>query len=180
VVKRVWLPAVALLVNDIIPVLPEPSTAATKFWVIPELLVMPTPLRVSINVGASVMVKALAPESNTMLSTCVDAESETPVMVEVAKVATSAAPFGIVPPVQLPAVFQSPVPGLASHVALWAMTGLLESDRSSSAPQRVWVKAASGEVGRFIMRMALNGATRWMLGKRRLLEMPTRWAMGEF
>ena len=46
-VKEVWLPAVALLVNAINPLLPLLSTAATKFCAIPELFVIPTPLMVS-------------------------------------------------------------------------------------------------------------------------------------
>jgi hypothetical protein len=82
------------------------------------------------------MVKALAPELNTMLSTCVVAESETPVVDELPRVATFATPFGTVAGVQLPAAFQFPLPGLASHVALWAMTWRGESNRSSNAPQR--------------------------------------------
>jgi hypothetical protein len=51
------LPAVALFVNAIIPKLPTPSTAVTKFCVIPELLVMPVPLRVNVTKGLTVMVK---------------------------------------------------------------------------------------------------------------------------
>src|SRR5207248_1989634 len=56
-VKEVMLPAVALLLNNISPLLPAPSTAVTKFCVIPELLVMPVPLRVNVTVGLTVIVK---------------------------------------------------------------------------------------------------------------------------
>jgi hypothetical protein len=97
---------------------------------------MPVPLRVSVNVGAAVIVKALAPELNAMPFTCAPAESETPVMVELSKVATSAAAFGTVPPDQLPAVFQSPVPGVACQAALAAKTERVENGRRSSTPHR--------------------------------------------
>ncbi|PYK40452.1 MAG: hypothetical protein DME60_08075 [Verrucomicrobia bacterium] len=50
--------------------------------------------------------------------TSVLSERETPVTVEDANVAVSAGPLGGPPGVQLPAVFQSPVVGLASQVAL--------------------------------------------------------------
>ena len=56
-VKEVMLPAVALLLNNISPLLPAPLTAVTKFCVIPELLVMPVPLRVNVTVGLTVIVK---------------------------------------------------------------------------------------------------------------------------
>jgi len=38
------LPAVAPLENTIVPARTEASTAVTTFWVVPELLTMPTPL----------------------------------------------------------------------------------------------------------------------------------------
>ena len=50
------LPAVALFENTIVPTLPEISAGVTKFCVAPELLVMPTPLMVSVNPGLAVMV----------------------------------------------------------------------------------------------------------------------------
>src|SRR5439155_23829160 len=60
-VKEVMLPAVALLLNNISPLLPAPSTAVTTFCVIPELLVMPPapplPLMVNVTVGLTVIVK---------------------------------------------------------------------------------------------------------------------------
>ena len=50
--------------------------------------------------------------------TSVFAEIETLVVFETANVAISAGPLGTVIGVQLAAVFQSPEPGLRSHVAL--------------------------------------------------------------
>jgi len=78
------------------------------------------------------MVKALAfaPELNTIPLTTVLAERETPVILEVAKVAVSTDPLGGPPAVQLPAVFQSPVVGLAFHVALPAKLLLAVESRS--------------------------------------------------
>ncbi len=55
-VKMMEDPAVALLVKNIRPRLPAPSTAVTKFCVVPELFVMPTPLIVRVNPGSAVMV----------------------------------------------------------------------------------------------------------------------------
>jgi hypothetical protein len=104
-------------------------------------------------------VNALAPALNTRSFNSVLFERNSAVVDELPKVATSAAPFGIVLPTQFPAVFQSPVAGLASQVALWAMTGLLESDRSNSAPQRVAVKAERREVVVFIVQV-----TQWAQG----------------
>jgi len=115
-VKAVMLPAGALFVKDMVPKLPAPSTAVTKFCVIPELFVMPTPLMVNVNAGLAVIVNALA--LNTMPLTSVAAERETPVILEDANVAVSPEPLGGPPTVQLPAVFQSPVAGLAFHLAL--------------------------------------------------------------
>jgi hypothetical protein len=108
------------------PLLPAP---ATKFWVIPELFVI-TPLMVNCVAFATVIVKALAPELNSMPATSVKAERETPVIVEDAKVAVSDGPLGGPPAVQLPAVFQSPVAGLANHVALAATLLLAVESRS--------------------------------------------------
>src|ERR1700736_458284 len=131
-VKAVLTPAVALLVNLMAPKLPAPFTAITKFWVIPELLVMPVPLRVSTTVGLTVIVKALAPALKVMPFTSVSAESETPVVAEVKNVAMSAAPLGTVAGVQLPAVFQSPVAGAGSHMALPAKAGEGKSARATA------------------------------------------------
>jgi hypothetical protein len=97
---------------------PLPS-AATKFCTIPELFVIPV-LMVNMNVGLAVIVNALAPELNVMLSTVVFAEIETPVILEVANVAVSPdAALGAVPVFQLAPVFQLPELGVASHVALF-------------------------------------------------------------
>jgi hypothetical protein len=117
-VMTVILPAIALLVKDIVPEFPELSAAVTKFCVTPELLVMPTPLMVSVSVGLAVMVKALPPELNTMPFTSVLAEIETPVVLDEANVAVSVELLGTVIGDQLVAVFQSPEPGARSHCAL--------------------------------------------------------------
>ncbi len=65
-----------------------------------------------------VMVKAFAPGLNTTLSTATAAESETAVVLEVAKVAMSLVPLGTVDGVQIAAVFQSPLAELDFQVAL--------------------------------------------------------------
>ena len=93
-VKVVRLPAVALFVNAIVPMWPAPSIGPTKFCMIPELFVMPTPLMVNVNVGLAVIVKALAPALNTMPFTSVLAEMETPVVFERANVAVFPDPIG--------------------------------------------------------------------------------------
>ena len=86
-VKCVKLPAVALF-RKFITVGPE-----TKFWVIPELFVMPTPLMVNEKKGL-VIVNALAPGLNTMPLTSVVAEMTGRLILEVANVAVSAGPIG--------------------------------------------------------------------------------------
>jgi len=80
--------------------------------------VMPTPLIVNVTVGVVVMVNPLAPALNTVRLTSVLAEVETPVVLETPNIAVSAAPLGTVAGVQLIAVFQSPLTGLARHFAL--------------------------------------------------------------
>jgi len=70
------------------------------------------------------MVKALAPGSNTIPFTSVLSESETLVLLEIANVAVSDAPFGTVAGVQLAAVFQSGLVGLFFHVALPARASM--------------------------------------------------------
>src|SRR6266516_3021497 len=92
---------------------------------------MPTPVMYNV-APALLMVNALAPELNTIPFTCVRAEVKTPVTLEVAKVATSAAPFGGPPAVQLAAVFQSPLTWFIRHVALSAKMLLAVESRSSS------------------------------------------------
>ena len=67
------------------------------------------------------IVKALAPALNTTPSTPVStSEMETAVLFEEANVAVSDMSLGMVCGVQLLAVFQSPEPGFAFHVALSA------------------------------------------------------------
>jgi hypothetical protein len=114
--------------------IPEPkaSPAATKVWAIPELFVMPTFQNCKKFPRLAVIVKALAPALNTMPSTNIPAERETPVMLEDANVAVSADPSGGPPAVQLAAVFQSPVAGVVSHVALPAKLLLAVESRSVS------------------------------------------------
>src|SRR5207249_12222519 len=108
-VKMMEDPAVALLVKNIRPRLPAPSTAVTKFCVIPELFVMPTPLIVRVNPGSAVMVWGLvAAGVKRMLLTSVFAEIETAVVFERPNVAVSADALGTVMGVQFVAVFQSP------------------------------------------------------------------------
>ena len=103
-VKCVKLPAVALF-RKFITVGPE-----TKFWVIPELFVMPTPLMVNEKKGL-VIVNALAPGLNTMPLTSVVAEMTGRLILEVANVAVSAGPLGGPLATQLAAVFQSVLAG---------------------------------------------------------------------
>ena len=67
---------------------------------------------------------------NVMVSTVAKAENETEVMFDVPKVATSVAALGTVSGVQLIAVFQSPLNGLLSHVALPAKAGPAASNSS--------------------------------------------------
>ena len=80
----------------------------------------------------SVIVKALAPALNTMLFTCIRLERERPVMLDVANVAVSVGELGTVAGIQLAAVFQSPVPGAAFHVALPAKLMLAAANRNNS------------------------------------------------
>jgi len=84
-------------------------TVVTKFCVTPELLMMPTPLMLSVNTGLLEIVKALAPGLNTMPCTWVKAEVETLVTVDNAKVAVSAAELRTIVGSQFAAVFQSPL-----------------------------------------------------------------------
>jgi hypothetical protein len=86
--------------------------------VAPELLVMPTPLRVRVNVGVAAMMKALAPALNTMPFTWVLAEIEMSEMEDESKVAVAAEPLGTVIDDQLEALFQLPLAGELSQVPL--------------------------------------------------------------
>ena len=87
------------------------------------------------NVGLTVIVKALAPELKTIPSTSVVAERDTPVVFERANVAVSAGPLGTVMGVQFVAVCQSPLPGLRFQVALaaWLALSTEQQDRREQA-----------------------------------------------
>ena len=123
------LPAVALFVKVICP---GPSV---KFCTIPELLVIPLPLMVS--VGAWFMnVNGLAPALNTIPFTSVSAAKNTRVILENANVAVSAAPSGIVAGLQFAAVFHVPEPGFAFQVALPAKAAVATKDISTTTPRR--------------------------------------------
>src|SRR5205085_11010935 len=84
-----------------------------RFCSIPELLITPAPVIGSTDKKKSagsptVSVNALAPELNTMLLTAnKERSSDTLVVFETLKVATSSCPSGIVAGVQLAALFQS-------------------------------------------------------------------------
>src|SRR5882724_6310954 len=117
-VKPVRFPTVALFLNCIVPRSPLISAVVTKFCATPELFAVPAPLTVNVNVGPAVIMNALAPALNTMPSTSVLAERETPVVLEEANVAVSVGPLGGPPAVQLVAVFQSPELGFCFQVAL--------------------------------------------------------------
>ena len=108
---------------------------------------MPVKLKVrSFNRSAAVMVNALAPALNWMLFTCVTAESLMLWTFEVAKIAVSPWALGTVAGVQLPAVFQSPSPGISFHVALPAKTGAATPSSSAAMEPASGFKARrSGE-----------------------------------
>ena len=93
----------------------------------------------------AVIVNALAPELNTMTFTSVLADRETPVILEVAKKAMSDGPLGGPPAVQFVAVFQSPVAGLANHVALPAKLLLAVESRSGRMAAAVRRRAHARE-----------------------------------
>src|ERR1700720_3248424 len=77
---------------------------------------MPVPLRVRFHPIGVVMVNALAPELNTILSTVVLADRDTLVILETPNDAMAPDPLGTVAGVQFAAVFQSPLLGLAFHI----------------------------------------------------------------
>ena len=86
---------------------------------------------------------------NEMVFTSLFADSESRVVAEPPKVAVSAALFGIMIGVQLPAVFQSPLAGDGSHVALPATAGPAGSSRSRSAPHPMkWARKLVGSMRR--------------------------------
>src|SRR6266487_1140034 len=107
----------------------------------PELFVIPAPLRVrilSLGVGLmnglTVIVKALAPVSKMIPSTVVFAETKMAVVFESANVAVSAGPLGTPIGVQLAAVFQSPEMGSRSH---WALIAYATVGRRNIKEQRI-------------------------------------------
>jgi hypothetical protein len=104
--------------------MPKPEGAATKFCVVPELLMIPVALKVSFKPEVAVIVKLFAPGAKVIPSTVVFAETETSVVFERPNVAVPDDPLGTVAGVQFVAVFQSPEPGLRSHVALPARAEL--------------------------------------------------------
>ena len=124
VVKTVRSPAVALFVNWITPGGPKPyPPLATKFCMISELLLIPTPLIRKVEGNEpkliAVIVNGLAPALNIMaLTSKVPSSRSTLVILEAANVAVSPGPKGIVAGVQLEAMNQRPLAGLRFHVAL--------------------------------------------------------------
>jgi hypothetical protein len=112
-VNTVMLPAVALFLNAITPELGAPTDpmAVTKFWIAPELLVIPAPLIVS--VALAVIVKGVRRASglNTMPFTSVLAEIETYGTRDESKVAVSEGPLGTIIGDQLRGLFQSALTG---------------------------------------------------------------------
>ncbi len=96
---------------------------------------MPEPLTLSTR-SFTVSVNGLAPVLKTMPFASVLAEKETPVVFEVRKVATSAAPLGTVVGAQVVAVFQSPLTGLSLHVALpaWLLCPLSNKTITARSP----------------------------------------------
>ena len=93
---------------------------------------MPAPLMVNVGEvpGAFMIVNALAPGLNTMPLTSALNAMKGLLLLEDANVAVSAGPLGTVVSVQLVAVNQSPVAGLAFQVALPAKL-LLAVERTS-------------------------------------------------
>ena len=96
------------------------SPAVTKFCIVAELFDSPLPLMFNISEAGTLTLNALAPGLNTTLLTCVVAEMETEVILEISNVAVSEGPLGTVAGVQLAGLFQSLSTGLAFHVALSA------------------------------------------------------------
>src|SRR5882757_3557931 len=90
-----------------------------KFCAKEELFTTPTPLKSMIaNSDEVLIVNGPASGWKTMLSRVMPLVTDTFVLVELAKVATSDAPFGIVAGVQLAGVFQFAVAGFCCQVAL--------------------------------------------------------------
>ena len=107
-----------------------------KCCVIPELFVVPLPLIVSVRLGLIVIVNALAPGLNKMVSTSVFAEKDSAVIVERLNVAVSVNPLGGPPAVQFPAEFQSPEIGSARHAALPAKASIVKTRNATDVIKR--------------------------------------------
>src|SRR5207248_9624175 len=127
-VNEVKLPAVALFVKMICP------GPGVKFCTIPELLVMPLPLMVTVGAWLT-RVNGLAPALNTIPFTSVSATKNTCLTLENANVAVSAAPLGIVAGVQFAAAFHVPEPGFAFQVALPAKAAVATKNISTTTPR---------------------------------------------
>jgi hypothetical protein len=91
------------------------------------------------------IVKGLAPASKTIPLTSVLADREMSVTLDPANVAVSEGPLGIFRGVQLPAVFQSPLAGLAFHVALPEKLLLAVESRSARMAAAEGRKAQAGK-----------------------------------
>ena len=89
-----------------------------RFCATPELFVSPVPLMVRAAEGIAVIVKGLAPGLKAIALSSVLAENEMLVVLEASSVPVSKGPLGTVAGVQLAAVFQSPLVGSRSQVAL--------------------------------------------------------------
>jgi len=96
---------------------------------------MPVPCMVRAKGAATVIVKELR-LLNVMLATVVSAEIPTEVVLDRPKVAVSVVALGTVPDDQFVPVFQSPEPGLASHVPLPAKVVLRAETKSNVTIKR--------------------------------------------
>ena len=107
------LAAVAELVNSRVAEFAD----VTKFWVTPELLMIPAPLRSRVVFGEMVIVYGeVAFSVKVIVPTSVLAESEGLSTLERSKTAAAPEPLGTAAGFQLAAVFQSDEPGLGSQV----------------------------------------------------------------
>src|SRR5438477_3467865 len=89
---------------------------------------MPVPLSVKRMFAFGVMLNPLAPELKITALTSVNCLTVRFIVAETAKVAVSAGLLGTVAGVQFEAVFQSPLAGLAFHVALPAEAACTRSN----------------------------------------------------
>jgi hypothetical protein len=107
---------------------------------------MPVPCMVRAKDAATVIVKELR-LLNVMLATVVSAEIPTEVVLDRPKVAVSVVALGTVPDDQFVPVFQSPEPGLASHVPLPAKVVLLGAESKTSSVTAAKEKARARSRG---------------------------------